>query len=293
MEDIRLLKLQHFFEVDLKIKKEMLNNAPPGFNQYVDVDKYADNVNDSLIYMFSELKCIATDIFGVDSSVMNKVVMMESDIKKAFYSCGYDMNRLRSFYASYVTDLDDKEFLNSVKEECVGYTFGTTESANGARTINEMLHFMHSYVMNNESILKAIPAIGQKKNSYNYPITLRGANVPIFNELFTSFPDDMDVGWTDMVAINERKLMMMVRDRGHALTMEVTLDSQNARVEYFIPKLCNIEMINNLPGISNKVNEDSVGATGAIEIPKEELSTAVFDFISRVPMDKDMVSMHR
>ncbi len=41
------------------------------------------------------------------------------------------------------------------------------------------------------------------------------------------------------------------------LTIEVTLNNNIARIEYFIPKLCNIEMINNLPGV-NKVNKKIV-----------------------------------
>ena len=70
MVDERLIKLQHFFEVDLKIKKEMLNIAPANDNQYNDVEKYSDRVNDFLIYIFSELKCIASDIFGLKSQIM-------------------------------------------------------------------------------------------------------------------------------------------------------------------------------------------------------------------------------
>ena len=64
MVDAKLLKLQHFFEVDFKIKKEMLDIAPPSDSLYADVEKYSNSVNDSLIYIFSELKCITADIFG-------------------------------------------------------------------------------------------------------------------------------------------------------------------------------------------------------------------------------------
>ena len=57
----------------------------------------------------------------------------------------------------------------------------------------------------------------------------------------------------------------------------------------FIPKLCNIEMINNLPGV-NKVNKNSIGATGVIETPINTLPGVLFDFISKVPTDYDMVN---
>ncbi len=65
MVDEKLLKLQHFFEVDFKIKKEMDDMAPP--RDYLSADEeYLNSVDDSLIYIFSELKCITADIFGFE-----------------------------------------------------------------------------------------------------------------------------------------------------------------------------------------------------------------------------------
>ena len=151
---------------------------------------------------------------------------------------------------------------------------------------------MHASIMNNENILQSIPVISEKINSHKYPITLRGNSFEHFNKLLELFPLDLDVSWTDMVCINEKKLIMMVRDRGHALTIEITLNSNTARIEYFIPKLCNIEMINSLPGI-NKVNEDSIGATGAFETDIDNLAESLFSFISKVPTDEDMVFKSR
>ncbi len=292
--DEKLIKLQHFFEVDVKLKKEMLNISPPTDEQYIDevsISKYVENVNDSLIYIFSELKCIASDIFGNDSNIMSRIIAMEAIIKNRFYSCCYDIDKLRLFYKNFISNMGI-DFINSVKAECVGYTFGGTSSSQTAITINEMLHFMHSYILNNDNILQSIPKNDEKVNDFKYPIVFRGYKVPIFEQLFAAFPNDLDVGWTDMVAVSERKLLMMVRDRGHALTLEISLNAQTARLEYFIPKLCNIDMINDLPGI-NKVNENSVGATGVIEVSINELSKTLFDFISKVPMDSDIVFKSR
>lgn len=290
MADEKIIKLQHFFEVDIRIKKEMISIAPPTNNQYIDNERYADSINDFLIYTFSELKCIASDLFGFDSFIMQKISMLENQIKNNFYLCGFDIEKLRLFYKNCISNMEI-DFINSVKKECVGYTMGGIDSVQKANTINEILHFMHSFILNCESILQSIPPIVQKINDYEYPIVLRGTKVPIFEQLFAAFPNEIDVGLTDMVAINERKLIMMVRDRGHALTIEITLNAQTARLDYFIPKLCNIDMINSLSGI-NKVNENSIGATGVIEVPIDDLANTLFDFISKVPMDSDIVSKH-
>ncbi len=290
MNDGKLIRLKHFFEVDTRIKKEM-NNMAPSMIKYYDeasINKYTDDLNDSLVYIFNELRCIVLDLIGGDPYVLEKITYLESNIKKEFYSCGFDINKLKLFYQKYVSNME-KDFVDSVKNECVGYKIGgRLTSVEKATSINEMLHFLHSYIVNNDYILMSIPLLDEKNNEYDYPIRLRGMDSDIFRNLFDSFPADLDVGDTDMVAISDKKLLIMVRDRGHALLIEISLNNGIARIEYFVPKLCNVDMINKLPGV-NKVNNDSIGATGVIEVPIEYLSDTLFDFISKVPTDSDMV----
>lgn len=290
-----LIKLQHFFEVDNIIKRELYTNAPPNKSEAFDDDslcKYTNNLEKSLIYMFSELKCIALDIFGEDSSVLNRVGNLEQLAKQSFYDCGIDITKLRIFYQQFLSNMSES-FIDEVKNNCVGYSLFNNIPIDMANSINEVLHLIHSYVLNNEYILQSVPVVFEKQNIYDYPICLRGTSTEVFNQVFEQFPLDLDVGFTDMVCLNEKKLLMMVRDRGHALTIEVTLNNNVARVDYFIPKLCNIDMINVLPGISNKVREDSVGAIGTIECDINNLSMILYDFISRVPMDRDMFTDNR
>ena len=211
MNDEKLIKLQHFFAIDVEIKKRMYHIAP-------------------------------SNIENFDGSTMQK----------------------------YTDEID-----------------GYTQSADKAVSINEMLHFIHSYVVNNSFILQFLPVLNQKNNDFNHPIVLRGIKVSEFEQLFEQFPINLEVGCTDMVTISEKKLIMMVRDRGMLYPWN-HLNKNAARIEYFIPKLCNIEMINMLPGI-NRVNNDSIGATGVVEVSIEDLSKTLFDFISKVPMDSDMI----
>lgn len=85
----------------------------------------------------------------------------------------------------------------------------------------------------------------------------------------------MNCGWTDIVSLGNNSCIIKVRDRGYALTIEISKVGENHRIEYFIPKLCNVEMINKLPGI-NKVNPDFVGATGKFEVPEQELYNSLY-----------------
>ena len=292
MDNEKIIKLQHFFSVDTKIKKEIYDIAPQSLNGYIDetsISEYTDKLNDSLIYILSELKCIALDVFGKESSIFNKVCYLEQDIKTNFYNCGFDIEKLKSFYQKYISNMEPS-FIDDVKRSYIGYYLGGggVSPLKKASTINEILHLMHSHIINSEGLLQSIPLLNEKDNQHNNTISLRGIRNPMFEQLFMMFPTDLDCGITDMVIINEKTLIMMVRDRGHALSIEVTLNKDNARIEYFIPKICNVEMVNKIPGV-NKVNDDSIGTTGTIEVEVKDLPTALFNFISMVPTDMDIV----
>jgi len=181
--------------VDFEIKKEIYNLAPSSLKYYdeLSLQKYTNRLNDLLIYIFSELKCITLDVFGKDSNVMSKIFSMEKNIKTQFYSCGFDINKLKKFYEVYISNMTS-DFINSVKKECVGYTYGGTSSVELASSLNEILHFLHSYILNNEYILQSIPLINKKQNEYNYPIQLRGNKVDTFERLYEQFPTNIDVG---------------------------------------------------------------------------------------------------
>jgi len=283
-----LIKLQHFLYVDTRIKKEMYNNVPPTINGYFDEDtmcKYTKHLNESLTYIFSELKCVSLEIFGDDSPVLKRVEELESLIKNEFYYCGLNATKLQNFYKKYISNMDPG-FIDEVKANCFGYNLFYNLPINMATSINEILHLIHSHVVNNENILQAIPIIAEKTNNHAAVITLRGISINCFEQLFNQFPSDLDVGFTDMVSLNDKKLLMMIRDIGHALTIEITLNNDTARLEYFIPILRNIDMVNRLPGV-NKVKDDSVGTTGVIETYINCLSEVLFDFIAKVPTDYD------
>ena len=284
-----LVVLQHFFEVDNRIKKEMYMNKPPSDNEFLDQEslhKYTDKLYDSLLYIFSELKCITKDLFGIESMAFKRIVDLESVIKNNFYSCGLDIDKLRLFYRKYISNMNS-DFINMVKETCVGYyVYNSDKPLFMATTINEVLHFLHSYILNNEDILQSIPLVA-KKGDARESVSLRGNASPLFQNIFDSYPE-MSVGIADMVAINERKLLMMIRDRGHALTIEITINDDVAKLEYFIPKICNVDMVNALPGV-HKVNSDDIGTTGMFETNIDNLPNALFNFILKVPTDDDMI----
>lgn len=288
MQDNTLMNIQHFFVVDNMIKRIMWDSRPP--LEYQDrrtIKKYTDVLDDNLKYVFTELKCICLDFFGIDSPMYNKVTMMEKTIRYKMAHCGFDIDRLKAFYQVEIGRLDSN-FLDAVKDECIGYSLRSiNKSMNMAYSINEILHLIHSYIVNNHHLLRSIQPNNVKKNDIDMDVSLRGYDSMYFNSLFDSIPSDLDTDEIDMVVLDDNNALMMIRARGHALTIEISIHDENADLKYFIPKLCNIDMINALPGI-NKVDENSIGAYGMFTCSKDELPTKLVDFISRVPTDADI-----
>ncbi len=182
-------------------------------------------------------------------------------------------------------------FVEVVKDKCVGYIVSRGDVLESlidqSSSINELLHAYHSYIMNNEDLLQAIPPLAEKKNQYGYPIVLRGDDSAPARQVFDALPDDLDVGYTDIIAADDH-LMMMVRERGHALTINSSPDPGHPGelpVEYNIPKICNENMIKTLPGLTGYSEN---GARGVFSVPQSEIGPRLVDFIAKVPMDSDM-----
>lgn len=283
--------IEHFFEIDNEIKKAMYDSAPPSENECLDNDsicKYTNDLDIALKYIFRELKEVSTSLFGEESKVSKKILSFEEKTKNDFYNSGLDIAKLRNFYKDNISNMEPS-FIDEVKENCVGYKLFKSFPIDKASSINEILHLIHSYILNNESVLQRINLIESKDNLNGETINLRGINNPIFEEMYSKFPVSLNVGTTDIVVVNDKKAIMMIRDLGHALSLEISLDNDMARIEYFIPKICNIEMVNNLPGI-NKVNPNSVGATGTFETPVSEMTNKLYEFLSKVPTDSDITT---
>lgn len=284
-------KLKKFFMQDLEIKRIMYDMQPPLKNEIINEEylvKYTDKTYAELKYIIDAFKEIII-CFGLNF-LNQKLEILSDQWIKIFINCKTHRGRLETFYKFYVTTMND-DLIDSVKEECVGYTGSRApqKSVKMIQSINEMLHVIHSYIMNNEKIYESANELANKNLSNDYPVRLYGEENVYFQKIFDNFPIDLDCGWTEIVSFgNLNKAIMMIRDRGHALTIEIDIDDYGVRVNYFIPKLCNIDMINSLPGV-NKVKEyNHNGTTGMFMTNTENLCNDLFRFIEMVPTDFDM-----
>ena len=241
--------------------------------------------------MHDFFKKIAEEVFG--EYILQQVENVFKVYYEEFLKCKYTKESFSDFYNKYLANMSPS-LVSYVKENCCGYSlfsnpFGCIKPG---ITINEFLHVLHSHIMNNEKNYERVPLLGFKANDNNEQINYRGnINNLLGNQLYTYFPNELDCGITEIVALDS-KVMIMIRDLGHALTLDIDpLEDGKVAVHYFIPKLCNIDMINALPGIHQVSPEANIhgGARGYFEAPKEQALSFIFDFLSKVPTDKNML----
>lgn len=280
-------KLKDFFKKDMNMKNLLMSLAPKEIDDYDEESrmKYMDALYNGLTHFEEEFRSIA-ESFGLGEEVLNAISKYFEKSRNAFLMSHYDKGMINLAYQQIFSNMDES-LIEEIKDQFVGYTdYGNLlEIIGQTKSINELLHAFHSYITNNEAIMQAMPLIATKMNEFGYPISIYGEQTELARKIFLDFPVDMDVGWTDIVSM-EKRMLMMVRDRGHALTIEIDKEEAGAVFKYFIPKLCNSDMIEKLPGI-NKITEN--GATGIFEASEEEISEKLFGFIGKVPMDSDIV----
>ena len=288
-------KLKKFITKDYKIKKEMIDLRPPLDTDALSHDaivKYTDNAYDTLKFIIRELKNMASIYDDFNGTFTKKVNNLSQLWMDEFIKCKADLNKLRNFYQKFITDMD-MEVIDDVARNCIGYVphHMPSYAMKKGKTVNEMLHIIHSFVMNNEQVLESLNIVKKKMLPCHYPVTLYGEANDISMNLFKDFPNELDVGWTDIISFGDiGKIFMMVRDRGHALTIEIDYNDEDVLVNYFIPKTCNAEMINRLPGVRKvRPNANALEQTsGKFVTSKENLINDIYHFIGMVPMDENI-----
>ena len=210
--------------MNYKIKKELFDLRPSLATDSLSEDaivKYTDEAYDTLRFIIKTLKIIIRPYDRWDKFAKKIDELGQIWITK-FTSCKLDLDKLRAFYNDYVTNMSP-ELVSTVKKSFCAYSWLNNEVQKPlakCHTINEMLHIMHFYVMNDEANLHRLNIIDEKSTGYlDEQITLYGEVNDIARKIYDNIPGDLDIGATDIVSLGKYgKVIMMVRNLGHALT---------------------------------------------------------------------------
>lgn len=282
-----LKKMEKFFLSNLKIKK-ILNDSFPEEKYNYDQDSKM-NYGDILYKSFRNIR---DEFFKMTSSFLKPEIMEAIDkqfylYEQEFLNCNYDYDKLKNLYKKYLSNMSE-DLVNAVNENCKGYYLDRNINGliNNCTSVNELLHVLHSYVVNNEEYYQSMPKIAEKSNTIDEKIVLYGRDSELANNIFESIPIDLDMGSTDILSLNDgKKILIMIRDRGHALSIEIDDEEDKLWVHYFIPKICDVEEAQKIKGIG-KINGLYGEAKGEFLSNKEEIIQEIIKLIDGVPVDK-------
>lgn len=285
--------LDKFFKIDLKIKDLILKTRPnektydtSGAIKYVDnLIKELDTIKDYFFWVI--------DTYNMSPYLKDVINNSLNEYNEKLLNSNYDYDRLTRIYEECILKMTvglEKE----LQKNLFGYNINRkeVESFEKCKTINDYLHAFHFYIVNNEKIFHSMPVIDRKINKDDEPIILFGKENDLSRDLFNKYPVELETGEVDILSFDDH-LLMMIRDVGHALSIDSTIENDNIRVSYFVPKSCNIEKVNKLKGVTklDPLTSDMFSPTnGEFVCKKEDFTSEMIDFISNVPTDIDAFS---
>lgn len=286
-------KLDKFFKIDLKIKDLILKTKPnekiydtSGAIKYVDnLIKELDTIKDYFFWII--------DTYNMTPYLKDVINNSFNEYNEKLLNSNYDYDKLTRIYQECILKMTvglEKE----LQKNLFGYNINRKEvkSFEKCKTINDYLHAFHFYIVNNEKIFHSMPIIDRKINKDDEPIILFGKENDLSRDLFNKYPVELGTGEVDILSFDDH-LLMMIRDVGHALSVDSTIENDNIRVSYFVPKSCNIEKVNKLKGVTklDPLTSDMFSPTnGEFICKKEDFTNEIINFISNVPTDIDAFS---
>lgn len=272
-----------FFQTDMRVKDAIVDAAPSSADFY-DQDsrmRYLDRASRGFSDFEPDFQKLARE-FRLGEDVEQQTSAFFERGSEAFATSNLDNDNLNRIYQNQFYQLRDN-FIDETQDNAVGYMLDRDlgKLVGHAESVNELLHAYHSSIMNNEAILQKIPELESHDN-----IVLRGEKGGLGEAVYTAIPENFDAGETDIISIDD-KMLMMVRDRAHALMIEAEPLKERPGeiiVHYNLPKIINREMVAALPGIG-RIGKS--GASGRFAVPEAELGEQLVDFIEHVPTDED------
>jgi hypothetical protein len=281
MSNVNLRNLELFFDYDLKIKNIMLNMA---FKEEYAYNKdslieYEDKILKSLEEIKYYLYVIISN-FGENKELL-KLDELFINIQNEFINAPLNPTKLKEVYRKNISDMRDS-FIDTVNKTFKGYSCNIYDEIKPT-SINEYLHLIHARIVNNEEIYQSMPKINNDSSNVN----LYGEDNIIANNIYKNIVlANINSDYIDILSLKSR-ILIMARDLGHALMIEISFEQEKAYVNYFIPKVCNYIKVNNLKGI-NSVDKDSVYAKGIFEVDINKLPYELTNLMLNVPNDEDM-----
>lgn len=279
-------ELERFFELDLKVKKLIESSRPNMYDRdSVEIEK------DLLKTIEMSRSAINQMLFLARLDLEEEFNELFDKIKQNVESSNYNIDKLTEVYENDILKMTDgfeellEKYIGAYQEQ-MGQLYIPLKKCS---TINDMLHYVHFCVVNSENTYKNMNLL-DIKNEGKYEwlgYKLYGREDEVARDIFNNLPDGETA--IDELSFNNH-ILLMVRDRGHALSIDAEKEeNDNYRVSYFIPKVCNVGLVNNLKGVKKLDIENSgpfSSTHGEFLSNKENIGRDINEFIRSVPTDE-------
>lgn len=204
-----------------------------------------------------------------------------------------DSARMRRIYDTALNDMSEG-LIAAVRRDFFGWNDPQSRNRNFAqalgqcRTINEILHVVHTSIMQNEELLRSLSVWGRVANAEGQALgvgvrTELGAKVfGAAAQLFKTLPSPALI-----CLAHPQGVHIMLRDFGHAATIDIEADAAGvARVRYYLPKTFGRESVKHLPGFDFHDDQLRV-AKGSFYVAVADAPRAVTALIPLMPTDEN------
>ena len=273
-----LNKITTFLQYDLKLKKLMVDCAPDNSDDLV-------SASDEISKALKEMEIYLIDINKLHSCINeNEVKVRMLKLQTELAECD-TIDKLKKFYRVKISDISN-DFIDKVNTQSIGYYPSRSLPINEAESINEILHAIHHDLVNDEKTYDNLPLIREKNISEDerYKLKMYGNKNSVADAIFDMMSPSLGAGETKFLTINENEMIMMVKDKGYATTLEIEKEQDKYYVNYFIPKITDVDYVNVLPGVRQITFEDRY-TTGVFETTVENLPYKVASLIASIPDD--------
>lgn len=273
-----LNKITTFLQYDLKLKKLMVDCAPDNSDDLV-------SASDEISKALKEMEIYLIDINKLHSCINESEVKVRMlKIQTELAECD-TIDKLKKFYRVKISDISS-DFIDKVNTQSIGYYPSRSLPINEAESINEILHAIHHDLVNDEKTYDNLPLIAEKNISEDerYKLKMYGNKNSVADAIFDMMSPSLGAGETKFLTINENEMIMMVKDKGYATTLEIEKEQDKYYVNYFIPKITDVDYVNVLPGVRQITLEDRY-TTGVFETTVENLPYKVASLIASIPDD--------
>ncbi len=277
-----------FFKTNMSVKKILASLAPTIEEEYTEYSKikYMDKLKEFNSVLRDDF-LLMVELYPIinKDTIISFFDILDRKIDNFSYK-----NSIREFFVNNYSDISEK-LIDDLNTNCMAYNiFGNNAVAlHGVRTVNELLHICHSTLTNTEYLYENSEVLDKKENQEIY---LEGKDSQFGREIFDSIPLDFKAGFAFVLSVSDDNVLMLSRDLGHATTLEITKNKDNTvSVSYYIPKICNIEMVKKLKGLEHlNIDRGVLGwATGYFQVPYPEFTKELNSFLASIPTDDDIL----